>query len=207
MRLRPLDRTSLIVFIGLVGVCTAGSSSMAPQDTVLLRSSSVQIDQDGTQQSTNTTNPWLINERLKQYKRKLEEETKQRKKERRRATLESVRNKLPRVPKGKLEAVDAETVEKLSQQHRHLNWFSGNGGSNAYSSGVYVDPSQYYDKWAQAYRMLGGFIDCDHDMSENSGDSGDGNDGGNTACSRWMMWAAVRSWSVCGFLDNWRCFV
>ena len=34
--------------------------------------------------------------------------------------------------------------------------------------------------------MLGGFIDCDNDKDGNSGDNN-----GNSACSRWMMWAAV----------------
>ena len=78
---------------------------------------------------------------------------------------------------------------------RTLSWFSGGGAdTGAYSSGVLADPSQDYDMWAQAYRMLGGFIDCDHDKSEGSGDRNNGNGNGrngNGACSRWMMWAAV----------------
>ncbi len=55
----------------------------------------------------------------------------------------------------------------------------------------YADPGDDYDMWQQAYRMLGGFIDCDNLKSQGSG-SGD-NDGGDDgeACSRWMMWASV----------------
>lgn len=46
-----------------------------------------------------------------------------------------------------------------------------------------VDPGGEYDEWSQGYRMLGGFIDCDNQKDQGSGDG----DGG---CSRWMMWAA-----------------
>jgi hypothetical protein len=82
-----------------------------------------------------------------------------------------------------------------NEKNRNLaSWFSGSGSSSPYSTTVLAEPSTYYDKWAQGYRMLGGFIDCDHgsDGDEHSGDNNDNNDndeGG--ACSRWMMWAAV----------------
>jgi len=46
---------------------------------------------------------------------------------------------------------------------------------------------EYYDKWQQAYRFLGGFIDCDRQVG---GGSHDNNQGGGQHCSRWMMWAA-----------------
>jgi hypothetical protein len=87
--------------------------------------------------------------------------------------------------------------ENATQSQRGLAWFSGGsgwGGSEAFSSSVLADPSQYYDKWAQAYRMLGGFIDCDHSKSEDdhhSGDNKNNNKDKQKACSRWMMWAAV----------------
>jgi hypothetical protein len=79
-------------------------------------------------------------------------------------------------------------------------WWSANKNGDAISSqkkGEMADPSQYYDKWAQAYRMLGGYIDCDHYKSSNNkgGGSHDNNNNGGSvavACSRWMMWAAVR---------------
>lgn len=97
-----------------------------------------------------------------------------------------------------------------NEKNRNLaSWFSGSGSSSPYSTTVLAEPSTYYDKWAQGYRMLGGFIDCDHSGSgddHNSQDNGNNNDeGDSTACSRWMMWAAVRllrlscllSWCVC----------
>ena len=54
------------------------------------------------------------------------------------------------------------------------------------------------DKWQQAYRYLGGYIDCSASWGDGSHDSGDngGGEGGGGACSRWMMWAAV-SWKFC----------
>ena len=52
------------------------------------------------------------------------------------------------------------------------------------------------DKWQQAYRFLGGVIDCSNSWGGGSQDSGGGG-GGDGACSRWMMWAAV---SLCLFV-------
>jgi hypothetical protein len=72
-------------------------------------------------------------------------------------------------------------------------WWSANKNGNVASSqtkGKMADPSQNYDKWAQAYRMLGGYIDCDHPKSSNK--EGVSRDNNNKACSRWMIWAAVR---------------
>jgi hypothetical protein len=77
----------------------------------------------------------------------------------------------------------------------------GNGGGGDWASGL-EDPSQEYDKWAQAYRMLGGYIDCDHSKSQRSGDrdqnNEDGGDGDSVACSRWMIWAAYVDESYAG---------
>ena len=101
-----------------------------------------------------------------------------------------------------LERVDPEDWEDVEQQQQEMHanqkrklgsWFSSSGSSNPYSTTVLADPSVDYDMWAQGYRMLGGFIDCDHgsDGDEHSGDNNDNNDGNDGACSRWMMWAAV----------------
>lgn len=84
-----------------------------------------------------------------------------------------------RVPQEDIESMDSETLRKLG-------WGSSNGGELSY----FVDPGEDYDMWSQAYRMLGGFIDCDN--KDDSGGSGDnGGDDGDGACSRWMMWASV----------------
>jgi len=84
-------------------------------------------------------------------------------------------------------------LEKMPEEHvkRELNWFSGGSSGGSISEKYLADPSQEYDKWAQAYRFLGGYIDCDHGWGEDghsgSGENGGGEDGG---CSRWMIWAA-----------------
>lgn len=98
-----------------------------------------------------------------------------------------------------LEQVKPSDFEDQDQFVRRTNWKDyinvGSAGSESYETVTgAADPSIEYDKWAQAYRMLGGYIDCDHSKSEGSHDSGDGNNGGDNggACSRWMLWAAVR---------------
>lgn len=78
-------------------------------------------------------------------------------------------------------------------------WGSGSSGYDPYdsSNSGLASETQYYDKWQQAYRFLGGFIDCDHSWSQGSHDRNDNHDNNNNnnqqgqACSRWMMWAAV----------------
>lgn len=92
-----------------------------------------------------------------------------------------------------VEPVSEEELNSIDSEHiRKLAWGGGkSGGELSY----FVDPGEDYDMWSQAYRMLGGFIDCDNDKSEDGGGSHDGGGGGNGGgrCSRWMMWAAVRT--------------
>lgn len=118
-------------------------------------------------------------------------ERKLRMQERRDRAREFLKNNPPPPPARKqLEKVEEEEL-------RRLGWFGGGSSStDLYSSGFLADPSGDYDKWAQAYRMLGGMIDCDHVKDEGSHDrnhNGNDNDNGDKkACSRWMLWAAVR---------------
>lgn len=72
---------------------------------------------------------------------------------------------------------------------RRMSWYGNdNSGSSVYEHEFLANPGGEIDSWAQAYRMLGGFIDCDNEKDD-SHDSGDeGSDG--YGCSRWMMWAA-----------------
>ena len=96
-----------------------------------------------------------------------------------------------------VERVSEEELETLREAHpslRKLGW--GNGKDRTI---YYADPGDDYDMWQQAYRMLGGFIDCDNPKGEGSHDSGDngGNRGGDDqACSRWMLWASVSGRSL-----------
>ena len=74
------------------------------------------------------------------------------------------------------------------ENHRWLRDL-GSGTTNGMDTPSYMAAvDEYYDPFAQGYRMLGGFIDCDN--QSDGGGSGD-NNGGDGACSRWMMWAAV----------------
>ena len=107
------------------------------------------------------------------------------------ASLSQRADKPPQSPKEAKSPVHRLTREEMQSVQRKTSWF-GNGDSYSYNAalGYLADPAAEYDKWAQAYRMLGAFVDCDHQKSEGSGDNGGGGDGGD-ACSRWMMWASV----------------
>lgn len=106
--------------------------------------------------------------------------------------------KIPQPSPDELEFVDGAEFARLTAQHeeRGLSWFGSDAmDTDAYSAGVVADPSEEYDMWAQAYRMLGGFIDCDHDKDGDGGShNSNENEGSDSACSRWMMWAAVSCW-------------
>lgn len=128
----------------------------------------------------------------------IDEELKARK-QRARERSERAREKLKQQQQAKpdpskMQKMTPQQLRKLEGEHpwmRRAAWGSSSGDEWA---SFLEDPSQEYDKWSQAYRFLGGYIDCDHDMSEGSG-SGDNDDNGDgqTACSRWMIWAAVRT--------------
>jgi hypothetical protein len=105
-----------------------------------------------------------------------------------------------------VERVSPEELASLEEEHpslRKLGWNSWAGNGN---SGIqYADPGEDYDMWQQAYRMLGGFIDCDHSQDgEGSHDNNDNQDehrrqeeGGDAQpCSRWMLWASVSLWHL-----------
>jgi len=79
---------------------------------------------------------------------------------------------------------DDPKLEKPDNQWLRRAWGWGSN-SNTQDETVFADTSQYYDSWAQAYRMLGSFISCDIDeTNEYNYDYGGNN------CIRWVMWAA-----------------
>ena len=122
-------------------------------------------------------------------------------------------------------AKEADPDGKLPQHQwiRRMAWWDsfatfGDGIPSDYKpyDDGYANSGYEYDMWAQGYRMLGGFIDCDWRQGEGEpdGDGGGGDgqrqrrnaerdlSGDNTddACGRWMMWAAVSQLSfVAGF--------
>jgi hypothetical protein len=116
----------------------------------------------------------------------------ERNRERKRRMQEAM--KKAKIDPDHVQRVSKKEIEAMGDDHpllRGLNWYNGGGSSsNAIS---YADSGQDWAMWQQAYRMLGGFIDCDHDKDgDDSGDDG-GDDGDQMGCSRWMMWAAVSS--------------
>jgi hypothetical protein len=100
-----------------------------------------------------------------------------------------------------VERLSASELEAMQKDHPEFRKLWGSGGNGKYHMIEYADPGDDYDMWQQAYRMLGGFIDCDHQKSQGSGDhnneeANNGNQENSGACSRWMMWASVSS-SIC----------
>eukprot|EP00529_Nitzschia_sp_RCC80_P018688 CAMPEP_0113493290 /NCGR_PEP_ID=MMETSP0014_2-20120614/28516_1 /TAXON_ID=2857 /ORGANISM="Nitzschia sp." /LENGTH=516 /DNA_ID=CAMNT_0000387149 /DNA_START=753 /DNA_END=2303 /DNA_ORIENTATION=+ /assembly_acc=CAM_ASM_000159 len=76
---------------------------------------------------------------------------------------------------------------------------SSSSYGSVYGSNYYADSEQtYYDGYAQAWRYLGWYVDCNggssryYDRSQHSHQSGDGNSNkiGNNYCQRYLMWAA-----------------
>lgn len=108
------------------------------------------------------------------------------------ASLSQRADKPPQTEQEAKSPVHRLTREEIQSVQRKTSWFGGgNGYSYNAALGYLADPTTDYDKWAQAYRMLGAFIDCDHQKSEGSGDNGGGGGGdAENGCSRWMMWAS-----------------
>jgi hypothetical protein len=130
----------------------------------------------------------------------MEEETNARR-ERVRERSERARRKLAfyKPDPDQVTRMTKEEIDKISDEDhpwmRGLGW--GSGSSSEYAD-FFADPTESYDKWAQAYRMLGGYIDCDHQKDGDDHHSGDNNqeESNGNACSRWMIWAAVRMMNV-----------
>ncbi len=85
------------------------------------------------------------------------------------------------------------------------NYYSGNYGSysSVYGTNYYADTQQtYYDGYAQAWRYLGWYVDCNGGSSRyyqqsHHSHSGDSYYIGNNYCQRYLMWAAVSTITVC----------
>ena len=196
----------VVVLFTVVGVfCSArsdihdvssASSSSSSASSSFLRSGIIEDASFRSHNSTVMSDPFAKLEAMREFRAQLQRE---RERQDRRKTAKQVYQKLPKAPQGHIERVSPEEWEIIdsTQKKRGLSWFGDGNSGSAYSNSILADPGAYYDKWAQAYRMIGGFIDCDHAKSANSHDNGNNNNNNNAnngACSRWMMWAAV---SVC----------
>lgn len=180
----------------IVAVASSSVLEVPPLSESFLRASS--SERVSPSRGVNaTTDPFMQLEALREFRAQVERERERKNRRKDRSKARSVYNKLPKSPEGKLERLSEEEWKDIDskQKQRGLNWFGDSGsGVSAYSNSILADPSVFYDKWAQAYRMLGGFIDCDHAKSANSHDNGNNNNNNNNnngACSRWMLWAAV----------------
>jgi hypothetical protein len=199
MRHLEQGSTAVVLFMAawltVSGIATAEKAMRSSAMNVVSVSNSGSLLRDTTTTAVssspihNITDPFAQLEMYRNFRAQAQKERKHRLKDRR-LKAKQVFQKLPKAPAGNIERVSEEEWKEIDakQKRRGLNWFGDSTSStgNAYSKLVLVDPSAYYDKWAQAYRMLGGFIDCDHTKSENSHDNGDGGNA-NGACSRWMM--------------------
>lgn len=203
---------SIVALLIISASCAEGSQSRASSSS----SSSIGLDimsagagqllramsapnNNATTMTTDYDTPFLQMERFKQIQAAALQQVKDTAKDRK-AKAREVIKKMPQPRQRDLERINPEEFDRMTrkQKERGLNWFgdgSSSGGVGSISAEVLVDPSQYYDKWAQAYRMLGGYIDCDHDKSDGDHHSNDNNNQqqneDQTACSRWMIWASV----------------
>jgi hypothetical protein len=173
-------------------------SQQQQQRELLLDNNTVdQQSQTQTQTSPKTT---FIPPRVDPFAPTPEEREAERlaRRERQRQRHAKVQEAMKKAKPETAERLSDEELESLQKDHPEFRklWGGSSGNSHAIQ---YADPGDDYDMWQQAYRMLGGFIDCDHYKSQGSHDNnqeGEGqnnnnNNNGNGPCSRWMMWASV----------------
>jgi len=88
----------------------------------------------------------------------------------------------------------------IAEQDGGNGGYNNGGYSSVYGSNGYAEStSTYYDGYAQAWRYLGWYVECNggssryYDRSEHSHESGSGDQQvfGNNYCQRYLMWAAV----------------
>jgi hypothetical protein len=84
---------------------------------------------------------------------------------------------------------------KANEVYSRNLWGNGANTDPYDSTAGLVDETKYYDKWQQAYRFLGPYIDCTHSWSKGGGHSNDEKNeqqdqNAEQGCSRWMIWAS-----------------
>jgi hypothetical protein len=81
---------------------------------------------------------------------------------------------------------------KFWDTSHHYKWVFHDGFDPYNETGYrYARSDTQYSRYSQAYRMLGGYIDCDHPKDSGSQDQNNDNNGDSgSGCARWMMWAA-----------------
>lgn len=124
-------------------------------------------------------------------------------------------NKLPDTGEGwsslsnGVQVQPASQLSPLAQDHWRRLTNANATEDDEYDSSIayqtlFVDGTEtYYDEYAQAWRALGFYIDCDYDNSEgqneegqqnngnNNNNNNNDNNGDNSGCTRFLLWAAV----------------
>jgi len=99
------------------------------------------------------------------------------------------------------DVLDDKQRSQLLRDAAVHRWLVGNSGSYSGYENQFADGSgTYYNDYAQAWRLLGFYIDCNspHNNFNECNENGEGGGGGNdnkdnneVACQRYLMWAAV----------------
>ena len=104
------------------------------------------------------------------------------------------------------DGTEFQPASSLEDWHRHLTSSFSNKRSNSNTKGSgsgyehsFIDgSSRYYNDYAQAWRLLGFYIDCnapfnnDNECYDEGGQNNNNNDESDEpACQRYLLWAAV----------------
>jgi hypothetical protein len=91
----------------------------------------------------------------------------------------------------------SETPQTAARMRNTLNrMLSGTSERQGDYNTIFLDGTQtYYDEYAQAWRLLGMYIDCDAVLTD------DHEDEYQTGCFRYLLWAAVRASRVISILE------
>lgn len=92
--------------------------------------------------------------------------------------------------------VDQATLRKLANSGQY-------NPNNPYGSEMFVDGLEEYNTYSQAWRLLGFMTDCntnDDEMYQESHHSKDNYEVTQSDCHRYLLWAAVSSFSLYSYL-------
>lgn len=93
---------------------------------------------------------------------------------------------------------------KATQHLRRLT--SGSDSQWVYQTMFADGKETYFDEYAQAWRALGFYIDCDYEgeqvQGENNGDGQQQQDQNSGGCQRFMLWAAVSAFFTYKFFQE-----
>lgn len=95
-----------------------------------------------------------------------------------------------------LKAGVLKTDPKLEKTQNR--WLFNADDSNSWMKKGLANPGMYWDKWAQAYRMLGVYVECQNPNNRWAQYNGN-NDNDNSGCKRWVIWAAYVNPDYQGF--------